>query len=493
MTRPSNSRPRINAGTLAALAVAVAPLAYFFPAVAGELVVSPDDGVIFNVPLRAAAARILLDGSLPLWNPYVFCGMPLHAAAQGGLLFPLNWFYLAFSTPVATNLMMLSTYSLAGMGALFYARRSGSDATGSLVTAVVWQFSAFMVCQIGHTNVAQTAACMPWVLWAVDGYGSTGSRRRGVLLAALVALQSFAGHQQTLAYSLLLASAYALVMARARAETRGNYLRSLALVIAGVLLSAVQILPTFELLRNSPRAAATYDFFTSFSMPRRFLLTLFAPFLSGGGDGRLFRAPYVGQAFFGEYVTYVCAAALMLAALAVVLRPDARTKFWAAAALIALSVALGRYAPPGLYHLVYYVPALNLFRVQARHLMEAEFALAVLAGRGLTALAVARGESKTTRRALAVGASVFLLTCLAVTWGRPVDFRLGRVAPVAVLRAPELFLPAAFAAVGAWAVWVFARGRRQGAAVLLVALIALDSAVWGQSSGWRVGSPKFDF
>src|SRR5438270_117671 len=486
MTRPSNSRPRINAGTLAALAVALAPLAYFFPAVAGELVISPDDGVIFNVPLRAAAARILLDGSLPLWNPYVFCGMPLHAAAQGGLLFPLNWFYLLFSTPVATNLMMLSTYSVAGIGALFYARRSGSDATGSLVTAIVWQFSAFMVCQIGHTNVAQTAACLPWVLWAVDGYGATGSRRRGVLLAALVALQSYAGHQQTLAYSLLLASAYALVMARASTETRRNYLRSLALAAAGVPLSAVQILPTSELLRNSPRAAATYAFFASFSMPRRFLLTLFAPFLSGGGDGRLFRAPYVGQAFFGEYVTYVGAAALMLAALAVVLRPDARTKFWAAAALAAFALALGRNAPLGLYHVIYYVPVLDLFRVPARHLMEAEFALAVLAGRGLTALAAARGESKTARRALAVGACAFLLTCVVVTWGRPADFRLGRVAEVGVLRAPELFLPVVFAAVGAWAVWVFARGRRRGAAALLVALVALDSAVWGQSSGWRV-------
>ena len=109
--------------------------------------------MIFNVPLRVAAARVLLSGSLPLWNPYIFCGMPLHAAAQGGLLFPLNWFYLLFSTPVATNLMMLSTYSAAGIGALFYARRSGSDAAGSLVTAIAWQFSAFMVCQIGHTNV----------------------------------------------------------------------------------------------------------------------------------------------------------------------------------------------------------------------------------------------------------------------------------------------------------------------------------------------------
>jgi hypothetical protein len=501
MTRPSNPRAttrafarglRLRPGALAAVAVTLAPLVYFFPAVAGRLVISPDDGIIFNVPLREAAARIALSGSLPLWNPYVFCGMPLHAAAQGGLLLPLNWFYLAFSTPVATNLMMLSTYSVAALGAYLYARRAGANVTGAVVTSLIWQFSAFMVCQIGHTNIAQTGACLPWVLWATDGYGLTGRRWRGVLLAALVALQSFVGHQQTFAYALLLVCAYAVVMSRTSVETRGNYIRSLVFVAAGVILSAVQILPTFELLRNSPRAEATYDFFTSFSMPRGFVWSLFAPYFSGGGDGRLFRAAYVGPSFFGEYVAYVGLAALMLAALAVVLRRDARTKFWAVVALVALLLALGRYAPLGLYHVIYYVPVLNLFRVPARHLMEVEFALAVLAGRGASVLAAMRGDAKTLRRVLVVCACAFLLTCVAVTWARPGDFHLGRQAPVGVMRAPELFLPVAFAMLGAWAVWVFARGRR-GAGFLLIAVIALDSAAWGQSSGWRTHSPTFGF
>jgi len=494
MTRSFNSRTWITRDRLAALAVALAPLVYFYPATFGALVISPDDGVIFNVPLRAAAARIALAGSVPLWNPYIFSGMPLHGAAQAGLLFPPNWFYLAFSTPVATNLMMLATYSLAALGAYLYARRSGSSITGAVVTSLAWQWSAFLVCQIGHTNVVQTAAMLPWVLWAVDGYGATGRRWRGVTLAALVALQCFAGHQQTFAYSLLLAAVYAVVMSRSSVETRAGYLRSLAMLAGGVLLSAAQILPTFELLRNSPRAAATFDYFTSFSMPRRFVLTLFAPFLSGGGSGHLFRAPYVGPSFFGEYVAYVGVVTLVLAALAVLLKRDARTKFWAAAVVVCLLLALGRYAPLGLYKLIYFVPVLNLFRVPARHLMEVEFALAVLAGRGLTVIASARGDARVARRAALVGACVFLLTCIAVTWGRPDDFRLGRqAAGVSVMRAPELFLPLVFAALGALAVWMLARARRRGATVLLLVVLATDLAVWGQSSGWRGSSPTFDF
>lgn len=469
----------------------LAPVLYFLPALLAGSVLCPDDGTIFNTPLRVAAAEITLSGSLPLWNPYIFGGMPLLASAQGGLLFPPNWFYLFFSPQTATNLSVVASYMLAGLGAYLYARRAGASVAGSVVTSLAWQWGGFLVGQIGHINVVQTGACLPWVLWALDGYGMEGGRKWGVLLAAFVALQTFVGHQQTLAYSLLLAAAYVFANAYTLRESRARYLRSLAFLAAGVLLAAVQILPTFELLRNSLRADSSYDFFTSFSLPPRMLATLVAPYVAGGGDGRLFRAPYVGPPYYGEMAAYVGALGLMLAACAVVLKRDAKTKFWTAAALVCLLLALGRYAPLKFYKLIYYVPVLNLFRVPARHLMGAEFALAVLAGRGLTALAAARGEGRSVRRAAAVGACVVLLTLLVVTLGRPDEFKLARQAPVGLMRAPELFVPVVVTALSAWALWAFAKGRR-GLTVLLVAVLACDLALWGQSSGWRLSSPTRD-
>lgn len=473
--------------------VSLLPLIYFFPATRGHLVISPDDGVIQNIPLRVAVASVVQAGHLPLWNPYIFCGMPLHAAAQGGVLFPLNWFYLVFNVPRATNLMMLSTYLVAALGAYLYARRAGASIAGAALTSVVWQWSGFLVGQIGHTNIVQTAALLPWLLWAVDGYGASGKRSRGLVIAVITALALFAGHQQTLAYVLLVAAPYALVMSRASTGPRASYLGSLAFIAAGLALAAVQILPTLELLRNSLRADASYDFFTSFSMPRRFILTFLAPYLMGGGDGQLFRAPYVGPAFYAEYNGYVGLATIVLALLVVVLKRDARIIFWIVVVVVGLFLALGRFAPFGFYHLIYHVPILNLFRVPARHLMEVEFALAVLAGRGLTALADARIEkAKTLRWVAIVSAGVLALTWLAVTLGRPANFTLGREAPVTLLRAPELFLPATFAAATAIALWYFAR-RRRGATVFLFTVLSVDLVLWGQSSGWRIGSPKSDF
>ena len=488
MTGPFNPRLRIKTDYLAALAVTLAPIFYFLPAAINQKVLCPYDGLIQNVPLRVAAANILRAGSLPLWNPYYFSGIPLLASSQAGVLFPLNWYYLVFSPPVATNLMVISSYMLAALGAYLYSRRSGASIAGALVTSIVWQCCGFLVGQLSHINIVQTAALLPWVLWGIEGYAGSGSRARGALLAILVALQAFVGHQQTFAYSLMLVTAYAVVMAIAVIQSRKYYLWSLAYAAAGLLLAAVQIVPTFELLRNSERSTATYEFFTSFSMPRRFLAAFFAPYIMGGGDGRLFRAPYFGEPFYAEFVGYAGLLAIMLALVAVLIRPDTRTKFWVCTAVVCLLLAFGARAPLRLYWLIYNVPILNLFRVPARHLMEVDFAIAVLAGRGITVLAAARGEKRVLRKVAIAAGLVVLPAFLMVTWLRPEKFLLARTAPVTLLRAPELFLPVLFASLSAWALWVFAR-RGAGSTALLISILTVDLLVWGQSSGWYTASP----
>jgi Bacterial membrane protein YfhO len=487
MAGPSKSLWQIKSDYVAAVAVALAPLVYFWPALHEGRALSPDDGVIFNIPLRVAAANLIRSGSLPLWNPYMFCGLPLHGAAQAGLLFPLNWFYLVSSPRVATNLMMLSTYMVAAVGAYLYSRRAGADIAGSIATSLIWQWCAFMVEQIGHTNIVHTAAVLPWLLWAIDGYLATGERKRGFLIVALLALQIFAGHQQTFAYSLLLVSAYALVMARTLPEARKRLGAVAIFIVAGLALAAVQILPTFELLRNSLRANATYEFFGSFSMPPRFIQTFLAPYVLGGGNGLLFRAPYIERPFFGEFAAYAGVLTLMLGATALVLRRDARTKFWAVVFLVALVLASGRFLPFRFYEVLYHVPVLNLFRGSTRHLMEVHFALAVLAGRGLTAIGSSRKPALFP--VTIIGAAVFFLTVLSVTWWRPAAFHLAREIPVGLLRAPELFLPVFIAGLSAVSLWIFARSTSRRALIGLFMVLALDLFLYGQGSAWRTHSP----
>src|SRR5439155_8919669 len=170
---------------------------------------------------------------------------------------PLNWSYLVFSPAMATNVMVVSSYMIAALGAYLFARRTGASIAGAALTSMVWQLSGFLVGQLPHINIVHTAAMLPWVLWSLERFIENGSRGRAALLAVLVAIQCFAGHQQSFVYSLMLLVAYAIVMAFANRELRKRYFTSLAFVPAGLLLAALQILPTFELLRNSERGEST--------------------------------------------------------------------------------------------------------------------------------------------------------------------------------------------------------------------------------------------
>ena len=476
----------VTLGRAAALAVAIAPFIYFVPAVRGQLVLCPDDGWLSNLPLRMTVAREVLDAHLPLWNPYIFSGYPLLGAAQAGILLPLNWYFLFLSAPLAMNLAVLSTYALSGVGAYLFARRSGTDVFGSAITGLVWQLSGFFIAHIGHTVFIQTAGLLPWILWAIDGYTVTGRRSWALMIATLVALQTFAGHPQALVYSLLLAATYSGYMALNNRILRLRYLGAVAMFAAGLALAAVQILPTLELARNSFRAQITYEFFSSLSLPPKFLFTFFAPYLFGGGDGRFFNAPYIGPAFYGEYAGYVGVTTLILAIAAPFIKRDARTKFWSVAAVVGLGLTLGQFWPLGLYHAVFHVPPLNLFRVPARHLLEVDFALAVLAGRAVSAISITQNRKRVSAVTLVVSVGVLVLTCLSVTAWRPSDFQSEQ----GLLHAPELFLPVILAAAGTITLWIFVQGWQAGR-VLLFVIVAFDLSMWGQSSGWRL-SPSRD-
>ncbi|HEX3086047.1 MAG TPA: hypothetical protein VHP99_16055, partial [Pyrinomonadaceae bacterium] len=157
MTGPPNLRLRIKTDRAAAIAVSLAPVLYFLPALLQGKVLCPADGLLQNVPFRMAAAQIVRAGHLPLWDPYIFSGMPLFATAQVGILYPLNWFYLTFSPAIATNLMIVATYGVAALGAYLYARQIGASVVGAVITSLAWQFGGAAIGQISHINIVHTA------------------------------------------------------------------------------------------------------------------------------------------------------------------------------------------------------------------------------------------------------------------------------------------------------------------------------------------------
>lgn len=367
---------------------------YFNKMAFSNLILARGDTFLYFYPYWSAAAKALRNGRIPLWNPNLFMGAPFLANSQVGFFYPLNWpLWLLLPTPYAVSASILLHLLIAGIGAYLAGRRAlGLGRWAGLVTAVLFALGGYLTAQVEHINQLQGLAWMPWFLWvaATVFRSKTGNRwalvgRGTVGFALLFSLQLLAGHSQTSFITgvmlLIWGGAYALEYWLLRNGAHGlglsfqwrRFWRRLPLVLLmggglALLITAVQLLPTFELSQYSSRQGGL--------TPHEALSFSLHPLL-------LNRAllPAYGQSLFSEYVAILPLTALLLAFLAAWQWRHWRGVLPAISlVLLGLLLALGIFNP--LNWLLVRLPGFNLFRVPARWLAVYALGVSLLAGLG---------------------------------------------------------------------------------------------------------------
>lgn len=495
--------PVANSDRLARIVVALTllllPLIYFFPAVLGKVTLAPGDGWSQIFGIRFLIGRMLASGELPLWNPYIFAGMPLLASIQPGALYPPTWLFAVLSPQLAMNVLVLTTYHLALFGTYLYMRRIGSNRVGAVFAAVTFAFGGYMIAHLGHTNRINAAVWLPWVLLAIEQLHFQIRWRWVALGAAFIALQLFAGDPQMTLYTIMVAGAYGLVtlLFRAKAENRLRFLgAALVMSVCGALLSMIQLLPERELLKFGERAGIDYEYFAQFSYPPGQSFQLFFPYFFGGAALDPYIVPYWGKWNLTETCGYVGMAAWLLAFAAMFAVRLTRKEdsdrliwFWAGCAVVALLLAFGSFLPFDIYRKLYQVPVYNLFRASGRHLMEFNFAIAVLAGLGVTALS--RIERRRANRAVfaAMGLLALIVGAGVIVY-RFFDEKLVTERPLpevaGSLTNPDIYFPVVFFGLSLIALAVYARRWSSVAGAAIVLMLFLDLMAFGFSYEWRL-------
>lgn len=478
----------------AALALALA--AVFGPAIAQGLLLAPDDGLAQYFPERVMAAEAWRRGEVPFWNPYIFGGMPLLAAMQGGVLYPGNAPFLVLPPVAAMNATVLLAFAVAGAGAYALGRALAMPRAAALVTGLSFMLSGFLVGHLEHVVMVQAAGLIPWVLWAVARHRATGESRYARWGAVFVGLMLLAGHPQIAVYGLAIAAAYGLWAVLGRPALAAPLALMLLL---GMGFGLVQLLPTWDLSRLSDRASLGYAQLVEMSLPPRQLATLLFPFLYGAPPAGPFQVPYWGAGpWRNELVGYAGLVPLLLtvAAMPLLKRPGP-ARFFAGLGLAGLLLALGGFTP--LYRLWATVPVLDAFRVPGRHLLEVDLAVAVLAGLGAARL-LSLAPSERRRGALwawaALGLPLVAIAGLLALAGPALAARWQAYAPAglsleAVLSPaqPAVWVPLALWAAAGLALWGLGRGARAFAAGAVL-VCALDMGLFAAHAGWWASSPR---
>ena len=346
-------------------------------------------------------ATSLRAGQLPLWNPYIFGGVPFLANSQAGVYYPLNLAFLLGSIPNVYSVELAAHSLIAAGGMLWFGRRFvGLSWFGAVVAGLAFGFGGAIVTMAGHLNQIQVAAWLPWMLGAGHQVVIRPGSRPLVFLAILITLQALAGHTQQLYIGLWALAVYSVWtylrqvhVGPFRLANRALWYRLAALAGAGVLaagLSAAQMVPTLELASLSIRAGGlSYWEATAFSLPPFELAAALVP-------------PVAGGAPFSEFVGYVGVVGLALAICGLAARFGSRERFWLGWSIVALLLAFGHFT--ALYYVLYeLVPGFDVFRAPARWLVLFAFGASVLArlgrrSRGQTGTSEARSRRCGDRR-----------------------------------------------------------------------------------------------
>ncbi len=338
-------------------------------------------------------------GEMPLWNPYIFSGTPFVAGIQSAIFYPLNLIHLVAPTALAINLNIALHCLLASSFTYLCAWYAGCGRWGALLAGISFAYGApyFLHVFAGHLPHLSTMMWLPLLFLGLEMFLKTSELRYAVFAGIVLALQLFAGFPQYLFYSVIAVSLYFL----SRLSTGKGLGGALHLwtgfalfLVTGVLLTAVQWLPTAEFTRNSFRENLSYEWVARFSLPPENLATLLIPDFFGNTA----TVPYWGENYLWEMSVYIGIVPLALAAIAVIFDRRGKALAFALIAATALILALGKHTP--LLKILYtLVPGFDRFRGSAKFVFVFSFATAILAGFGLSRLSdIAAGWDKRCRR-----------------------------------------------------------------------------------------------
>lgn len=346
--------------------------------------------------------KALASGRLPVWDSHTMCGMPLLAALQYGVLYPLSWIPALFGPGAAWTLSVTLHLALAGFFAQAWLQRGlGLGRWPALAGSLLFMLSGFAVSHVfgGHLSLICTYPWAAALLWRMERFFAGPTAKRAALLALVTVLLILAGHPQTALIAAIAVGArlvhHVLSEREGRKERLLATLGAVGAMSVGVLLAMPQLLPTLELTGRTQRAAPSYEFSATYSFPPESALTLLAPLFFGDSQHH----PYWGRWLQTELVGFAGVAGLALAVLGAVGRRRQRL-LWTGLAVAGLVLALGRHTPlfKAYYHVV---PWAALFRIPSRHLFLFTLALVPLVAMGLERLL--QGDDRLRRHATLLG------------------------------------------------------------------------------------------
>lgn len=473
--------PRRPALVAAAVFVA-AMLALCWPMFTGQYLYGSDQQLAGYAFRHFGAEYFKAHGSVPLWNPYIFGGLPFVGAMHGDIFYPAAWLRLVMAEDLAMTLAYAIHFVIAGAAMYAFLRALGTSWTASVAGGVAYQMSGILATLVspGHDGKLFVSSLAPFFFLALLRAIRDGRTSGFGWVAILTGLCLLSPHYQLTYYLLVAGGFWSLYLVFLAPDRRPGLRWPVALgaaaaaVLLGLAISAIQALP---FLANMPWGArgtsGGWEYATGFSMPIEELATTVLPQFNGILD------QYWGRNFFKLHSEYLGVVVVLLAVLGVLDRRRGRLR-WALLFLggFFLLIAFGGHTP--FYRLWYEVmPLMKKVRAPGMAFFLVAFVAAAFAAFGVERLERRDVPRRTLAfvvgglALLAVAGATGLLQALAGALAT--EQMMDRVAANASALQGGAVRMLLFVALGGTVAWLIAEGRlrnAQAAGLLVVVTVA---------------------
>ena len=361
----------------------------------GNALVSPD--AVAPAGFVAVGKEALEAGIYPLWNPYVFCGMPSFASlSYNPHVYPVGLVLGAIGRVLPIPMLGLLSYYLAGgLGVFLLMRKQAIPAGAAALSAAAFMFTPNLIAVGAHGHGSQLMASMyvPFIFLLAQRTLERRSPAYAAGLALAFGLQLLRGHVQISYYTAIMIGLMAVYWTVRDARSRGvtGVLKPLFLIALAVVLAlgiaSVLYIPVHNYADLSVRSGGEHgglgiERAGQWSLSPKEMSTFLLPSLFGFGS-----PTYWGEMPFTDYPNYMGIVILFLAVYgALRLWRDKTVGFLILLGAAALLMSFGRHLGP-LYEAAYrWLPFFNKFRVPVMVVVMLQFSVACLAGYGVSLL-----------------------------------------------------------------------------------------------------------
>jgi len=204
-------------------------------------------------PFYKVTLEQLKNFNIPFWNIYAFSGHSHLADFQSAVFYPLNIFGFFLSQIEFWHLLRITPTILASFFTFLFLRNLKLSKLASLFGALAFGFSPFIITWGEEVVMSpHSIVWLPLILFSIDRYLARGNNKFLALISLSLAASFFGGYIQTTIYLFIFVFSYLVFrLFEKRLILSKQSLGIISAFIFGILISAVQLLPSVERYFNS--------------------------------------------------------------------------------------------------------------------------------------------------------------------------------------------------------------------------------------------------